>query len=846
MHTKIRPRQWGQLGLGILLLSSQAVYADISGKVFRDFNSNGALDASESGVGGVTVTATDSTGASATATTAADGTYSFPNSGVTADGNKVRLEFSNLPANANNGLASPGTGVQFVTAGSSSTNVNFAVAYAADYCEANPKMITPMYVASEQGGLNNLMMFSYLNEGTAAQDKTGLATSSQVGALWGVAYSRSEKKVYTSAVLKAHIPLGTEGLDAIYKVDPFAGTPNATPWLELTDDLGIAVSSVSANPQYADNTSRGLDSYPQNDASAFTDVMKVGIGDIELSADEKTLYVVNAYDKKLYAIDVASKAKAAEYAIPDPGCSNGQARPWALGERDGEIFVGVTCDGSSSGVPSNLADNSGVGNLKASVYRLDGSSFTQLLNFPLDYSREPSFRYASGGCENIDKWKPWLDVSPAFCGDGNVSYPTPMLTDIEFDDGGNMVLGFTDRTGFQFGNENYGPVGTDLHGMYAGGEILKACKTASGWGIEGSTAGCESAGGLAIGKDDADGYPMSWGVLAKPGEFYEGDFFHGDGNWDGTGLSYYPGHPENTIGGLAVVPGTGEVMSTAFDAVTGSAFYGRGGVMTLSNQTGKRTRNGYELFETTDTSKYLSGKGVGLGDLEMLCEDPPVEVGNRIWLDADEDGIQDADETGIDGVEVTLACGSNTATATTSNGGQYLFSSETNATFLQTGLDCTISVASGQTPLDGLSPTVQNAEGATDNDPVTDIRDSDASATGEVTFSTSGVGQNNHTLDVGYRTAPAVSVDVALTKTVQPTTANHGDTVTYTLTVTNTGPDAATGVVVTDKLPAGLTFVSHNGVSPGVYDAVTGEWNVGTVEVGEANAVTLQITATVN
>ncbi len=155
-------------------------------------------------------------------------------------------------------------------------------------------------------------------------------------------YSRSQKLLYAAAVLKSHIPLGNGGLDAIYTIDPATGTPNATPWLQLTDDLGIAVSAVSANPQYADNAARGVDTPPQNDASAFTDAMKVGIGDIDLSADEKTLYVVNVYDKKVYAIDVATKTLKGSYAIPAPSCSNGVARPWALGGASGQDVCG--CD----------------------------------------------------------------------------------------------------------------------------------------------------------------------------------------------------------------------------------------------------------------------------------------------------------------------------------------------------------------------------------------------------------------------------------------------------------------------------------------------------------------------
>ena len=50
--------------------------------------------------------------------------------------------------------------------------------------------------------------------------------------------------------------------------------------------------------------------------------------------------------------------------------------------------------------------------------------------------------------------------------------------------------------------------------------------------------------------------------------------------------------------------------------------------------------------------------------------------------------------------------------------------------------------------------------------------------------------------------------DLALGKTVSDARPNVGDTVTFTVTLTNLGPDPATGVQVTDLLPAGLTFAS--------------------------------------
>ena len=59
------------------------------------------------------------------------------------------------------------------------------------------------------------------------------------------------------------------------------------------------------------------------------------------------------------------------------------------------------------------------------------------------------------------------------------------------------------------------------------------------------------------------------------------------------------------------------------------------------------------------------------------------------------------------------------------------------------------------------------------------------------------------------------SADLVLTIVVDDGTPNEGDVVTYTITVANKGPDDATGVVVTDMLPNGVTFVSWPGEATG-------------------------------
>lgn len=96
--------------------------------------------------------------------------------------------------------------------------------------------------------------------------------------------------------------------------------------------------------------------------------------------------------------------------------------------------------------------------------------------------------------------------------------------------------------------------------------------------------------------------------------------------------------------------------------------------------------------------------------------------------------------------------------------------------------------------------------------------------------------------DQDFATVAGDSADLSVTKTVTTPRPNVGSQITYTVTVNNAGPSVATGVELTDRLPAGLEFVSAT-PSQGTYDQATGVWTIGTLPVN-GNA-TLQTTATV-
>jgi len=105
-------------------------------------------------------------------------------------------------------------------------------------------------------------------------------------------------------------------------------------------------------------------------------------------------------------------------------------------------------------------------------------------------------------------------------------------------------------------------------------------------------------------------------------------------------------------------------------------------------------------------------------------------------------------------------------------------------------------------------------------------------------------GQLNNYVASGTATITPNSADLAIVKTVSNATPNVGDTISFTITLSNLGPNVAHGVEVTDQLPAGLQFVSAT-PSQGSFDPGTGIWEVGTVAVGPAAAQTLTIQALV-
>lgn len=84
--------------------------------------------------------------------------------------------------------------------------------------------------------------------------------------------------------------------------------------------------------------------------------------------------------------------------------------------------------------------------------------------------------------------------------------------------------------------------------------------------------------------------------------------------------------------------------------------------------------------------------------------------------------------------------------------------------------------------------------------------------------------------------------DVSVVKSVSNTAPTNGQSVTYTIVASNAGPDDAANVVVTDLLPAGVSYVSDD--SEGAYATSTGQWEVGDLKNGESKTLNIVVTVT--
>jgi uncharacterized repeat protein (TIGR01451 family) len=96
---------------------------------------------------------------------------------------------------------------------------------------------------------------------------------------------------------------------------------------------------------------------------------------------------------------------------------------------------------------------------------------------------------------------------------------------------------------------------------------------------------------------------------------------------------------------------------------------------------------------------------------------------------------------------------------------------------------------------------------------------------------------NNH---ASNRTGSSPEADLSIVKLVSNSTAVKGDVITWTIKVTNNGPDTAENVIVKDALPSELVDVSVSSISAGEFK--NGIWSGFDLDSGKTAVLTIKTT----
>ncbi|CCH31841.1 hypothetical protein ABZ816_25895 [Actinosynnema sp. NPDC047251] len=456
-----------------------------------------------------------------------------------------------------------------------------------------------------------------------------LAKKKDTGVVYGIAHQKSKKRIFSGAFAKRFAPYGPGGSGAIYVTD--VSTEDET--TKVFDKLPAGSTQHAKEPPAGTlSFNPNTEEYDHADRTFVQAVGRESLGDIEISADEKQLFVVNMYDRTLNAYDISgdSAGKPTTTKIEYSGCAKADDwRPMALGTGDNTLYVGGVCSAETDRKAEDL---------KAVVLQYDYSTqnakFTPVLQHPLTYKRGYSWTARSKDPTKPADWNPWSKAADDFPYEylRMSTYPEPMLADIEVESGGHLVLGFRDRFGDLTGVDISDPKTKDsIQQGAAAGDIIRVCAAGGKFIWEGES-GCETHNALSADPPHK--------------EFYVGDNFNRNGG----------AHQETALGALALANSEKRIAATHLDPIETTYSNGIGW---HDRATGERDprNDSYGIIHWNDNLLAPSapfGKANGLADLEYICDEAPIQIGNRVWEDFYR-GLQNAREyKGLKDITVTL------------------------------------------------------------------------------------------------------------------------------------------------------------------------------------------------
>ncbi|MBI3965182.1 MAG: thrombospondin type 3 repeat-containing protein [Chloroflexi bacterium] len=193
---------------------------------------------------------------------------------------------------------------------------------------------------------------------------------------------------------------------------------------------------------------------------------------------------------------------------------------------------------------------------------------------------------------------------------------------------------------------------------------------------------------LASAKSSSGTITITGVLTSTPSTTFALDFYSNaaaDPSGHGEGERYLGSHTVTTAANgsapftatfAQAVPVGHFISATATDpAGNTSEFSGPGGTVTAAelDDDGDGKPNSQDNCPAVANPDQADRDGDGIGD---ACD--PIIIGDRVWNDADMDGLQDAGEIGIPGVKVNLLNSSNVVIATTTTGSDGIYRFQVN------------------------------------------------------------------------------------------------------------------------------------------------------------------------
>lgn len=772
--------------------------AQISGTVFKDFNTNGTKDNTasfnEPFVAGVIVTATLINNTQYKDTTDANGQFSFTASQIPV-GTAVKIDFEQGAGSYTAfGGANNNSNIQFVKAPIS--NVSYAISSPFDYwnniTNPDPKLVLVQAPRGTYNGYNGtrfsiLQINNSTNGPSPATTAFGLtidtskrpAKLNQTGSIYGLAYQQKQERFFVTSALRRTIGFGINGPGGVYLLSKLAGNfvfaggfnlqgvlpQNSTTALDFGSVTRVTTPATDDN--YISNSATSISKSRDNDA--FAKVATMSFGGIDADAVTDSIYAINLFQKRLIVIDGRKLTTQYASALPAflstitnaydittlPGYPSivgigNNTRPYAIKMYKGKGYIGVISDAVST---QNIDD------LKGYVLSFNPS------NMAAGFTTEVVINFNLYRGEALRVFKPWVSTwlqaggtattNPKFCAQ-------PIIADIEFNEDGSMDIGLRDRWGDQNAVDyDAYPSSTNAGLSIEQGDVLHACLVGNSWEVEGTSNSCTqlvTGGNPRLAPFNPTGFGNSYNNTGK--EFYA------DVSGDNEN--------ESSEGTLAKLMGSQTLVTSCYDPIAdgvepnGNYWYTQG-LHWMSNITGKKT----QMARTAFLNSMQVSKTNGLGDIEFVTEPQPLQIGNLVWNDANGNGLQEAGDSGIPNVNVILRSPGidglfNTSddqlfTTTTNVNGHYFFDNS-NVTVADTrkpaswtavngilpGYAYRVEIDTAQIAFAGyiVSPTNVGSNEKIDNDGI---------KSGTLLLADITTNYNTHQIDFGFKNLTAIS-----------------------------------------------------------------------------------------